>query len=134
MRAVRARDIVGYRFPRARCKGPRRRGNGGPRKGSPFPEQIAAVFELHRRAIRRAGVDVERPNRAAQDVSVEAERARIRGDLQVHASTGPQRPRPLNQGPACAQINQRDRVAGAQRGTCESQERWQEARVVSAIR
>jgi len=68
------------------------RGNGRPYRGLPFPQQVAALLELERAAIRDSLQGVEHPHFTAKHFGDECERTHRRHDLNVHSSAGAQRP------------------------------------------
>jgi len=128
-----ARDVGGYRFPNLAVRKFGMAGNHGPRKGACFPEQIAAVFELHRSAVRWTRVWIDGGHGAAEHMTVERAGAGIGGDLQVHAAARSERPARFDERASGAQIDERHRMSGPERRACQLQQLLQEPGVVSPI-
>jgi hypothetical protein len=79
-------------------------GNRGLRQRFAFPEQLAALLEHQPAAMDNAVVRVEGPHGASQHARSERDSPRVRHNLQVYASPGPQRAGRFDEGAAGAEV------------------------------
>jgi hypothetical protein len=85
-----------------------------PVEGRSFPRELATMVELHRAAILDPLTGVELGDSTAKHIAADADASVPMDELEVNAGPRPKRPRPLDQGAARAQIDERHRVAGTQ--------------------
>ena len=85
-----------------------------PIEGAIFPDGFASFVEPQRAAIADTRAGIECGHGTTHDVSGETEAARARDDLHVHAHAGTQRSRTFNERATCAEVDERDGIAGTQ--------------------
>src|SRR4051812_41417599 len=98
-----------------------------------FAKRIGSLIEPECSPILHPARVVQGPDDAPEDVGGKDEGSSVGDELQVHARPGAERTCGFEQGPACAQVHDRDDTAGAERGSHGRQKSRRKARIFAPI-
>jgi hypothetical protein len=91
------------------------------------------MIELQRAAIENADARVERRHRTSEHMCAESQPAFSDRQLKMHSRARPERPRPLDEGAARTEIDQRDSIARTENRLHPGDDRLPEAGVESTF-